>query len=158
MTRSIIVIAVVGIAAALICLPLAAMLYRHGNHLESWDWSGYQGWFGEDDDDDSGDRDRGGERGRIESRDFAWGAADRLELDVPANLHFQPAAAMAPVDPRTAASAGPHARRWRPRGDSAGHTTTIPRRSRSSCQVRRCVTSPSTARASWYWMICSRMH
>lgn len=92
MTRSIIVIAVVGIAAALICLPLAAMLYRHGNHLESWDWSGYQGWFGADDDDDSGDRDRGGERGRIESRDFAWGDADRLELDVPANLHFQPAA------------------------------------------------------------------
>jgi hypothetical protein len=92
MTRSVIVIAIVGIAAALICLPMAAMLYRHGNHLESWTWSGYQGWFGEDDDDDDSDaRDQGGERGRIESRDFVWGSADRLELDVPANLHFQPA-------------------------------------------------------------------
>jgi hypothetical protein len=90
MTRSIIIIAVVGIAAAMICLPLAAMLYHHDNHLDSWNWSGYQGWFG-DDDDDSDARDQGGERGRIESRDFAWGAADRLELDVPANLHFQPA-------------------------------------------------------------------
>jgi hypothetical protein len=93
MTRPIIAIAVVGIAAALICLPLAAMLYRHGNHLESWTWNGYQGWFGDDDDDDDADaRDRGGDRGRIESRDFVWGAADRLELDVPANVHFQPAA------------------------------------------------------------------
>ena len=91
MTRPIIVIAVVGIAAALICLPLAGMLYRHGNHFESWTWAGHPGWFG-DDDNDNDARDQGGDPGRIESRDFVWGAGDRLELDVPANLHFHPQA------------------------------------------------------------------
>jgi hypothetical protein len=89
MTRAIVVIAIAGIAAAFICLPLAAMLYRHGEHFESWSWTGPADWFSDDDDDDGGAR----ERGRIESRDFTWGAADRLELDVPANLHFQPASA-----------------------------------------------------------------
>jgi hypothetical protein len=93
MTRPIIVIAIGGIAAALVCLPLAATLYRHGNHFESWTWTGQHGWFGDDDyDDDSDARDQGSERSRIETRDFVWGAGDRLELDVPANLHFQPAA------------------------------------------------------------------
>ena len=93
MTRAIVVIAIGGITTALICLPLAATLYRHGNHLESWTWTGAPGWFSDDDDDDDGARQQGGDRGRIESRDFVWGAADRLELDVPANLHFQPAPA-----------------------------------------------------------------
>ncbi len=92
MTRPIVVIAIVGIATALVCLPLAARLYRHGNHFDSWSWSAHQGWFGDDDDDDSDARDQGGDPGRIESRDFVWGAGDRLELDVPAHLHFHPAA------------------------------------------------------------------
>ena len=146
MTRSIIVIAIVGIAAALICLPLAAMLYRHGNHLESWTWSGYQGWFGEDDDDDDSDaRDQGGERGRIESRDFAWGTADRLELDVTCRSAGRGACWTAYASVTAA---------WL----SVDRTTVIPDRSRSSCRVRRCMTSPSTGRASWSWITCSRMH
>jgi hypothetical protein len=93
MTRTIIVIAIVGIAAALICLPLAAMLYSHGNHfdLQTWTWTAPHGWFGDDEDDDDSDaRNQGGDRGRIETRDFVWGSADRLEVDVPANLHFHP--------------------------------------------------------------------
>jgi hypothetical protein len=91
MTRTLSLIAIGGIATALVCLPLAAVLHHHSQAAGSWSWSDHRGWFNSDfdDDDDNSDGNIGGE---AQSRDFAWTGGDRLELDVPGNVHFQPAA------------------------------------------------------------------
>jgi hypothetical protein len=91
MTRTLTLIAVGGIATALVCLPLAAALYQHSGASRSWSWSNHLGWL-DDDDDDIDSKDDAGNRDQLASRDFAWTGGDRLELDVPGNLHFQPAA------------------------------------------------------------------
>jgi Putative auto-transporter adhesin, head GIN domain len=89
MTRTLSLIAVGGIATALVCLPLAATLYHHSGASRSWSWSDHRGWF---DDDDNDGNDEGSSSGQIASHDFAWNGGDRLELNVPGNLHFLPAA------------------------------------------------------------------
>jgi hypothetical protein len=88
-TRTLTFIAVGGIATALVCLPLAAVLYHHSGRAHSWSWSDHLGWLDDDDDDSS---DHGGYGAEIATRDFAWSGSDALELDLPGNLHFQPAA------------------------------------------------------------------
>jgi Putative auto-transporter adhesin, head GIN domain len=93
MTRTLTLIAVGGIATALVCLPLAAALYHHSGASRSWSWSDQLGWLDDDDDDnDNNSTDEASNSNQIASRDFAWTGGGRLELDVPGNLHFQPAA------------------------------------------------------------------
>jgi hypothetical protein len=89
MTRTLGLIAAVGLATALVCLPLAAMLHHHSAGARSWSWSDHRGWFHSDDDDD--DDSDGSVGSPVQSRDFAWTGGDRLELDLPGNVHFQPA-------------------------------------------------------------------
>jgi hypothetical protein len=93
MTRTLGLIAVVGLATALVCLPLAALLHRHGAGASSWSWPDHRGWFNSDDDadDDSDGKSDGEGSGQVQSREFAWSGGDRLELDLPGNVHFQPA-------------------------------------------------------------------
>lgn len=95
--RPIGLVALSGIATAAVCLPLSASLHhwsgpqapfsfsfddaRHG-----W-WSDRWNWF-DDDGAGSGETDAGA----LETRTFTWPDGDRLELDVPATLHFRPAA------------------------------------------------------------------
>jgi hypothetical protein len=79
MNRTALVIAVGGILTAAICLPLAAFVYPGGP--KPWRWeSRTDNWF----------RDDGG--GPIVSRDFSWNGGDRLQLSVPGDVHFHPAA------------------------------------------------------------------
>jgi hypothetical protein len=101
MTRIVTLIAIVGIATAAVCLPLAHLI-GHGNPDAGWGWSGLSagsGWHGPWSDrwfdgDGDGDGDDGGAgQGSVVSRDFAWNGDDRLQLDVPGTLHFQPAPA-----------------------------------------------------------------
>jgi hypothetical protein len=84
MTRIAPLIATLGILTALICLPLAAALHRDASGSSNWLWTALSGW---------GDEDEGEPAGNIVSREFAWGDADRLELQVPAVVHFVPASA-----------------------------------------------------------------
>ncbi|MGH8206185.1 MAG: GIN domain-containing protein [Steroidobacteraceae bacterium] len=96
MTRNVTLIAIIGIATAAVCLPLAGLL-GHGNPDSGWGWSGLSGargwhgpwsnrWF------DNGFGDEGGaDTGNIVSREFDWSGGDRLQLDVPGTLHFRPA-------------------------------------------------------------------
>jgi hypothetical protein len=80
MTRPVTLVALVGILTAIICLPLAASLYRGGEGWPShFDWS----------DDDDGDAPRS-KSGEVVSRDYEWASAS-LELDVPADVVFVPA-------------------------------------------------------------------
>jgi hypothetical protein len=93
--RPIGLLALTGIATAFICLPLAASLHRwsgaHSPMAAAWDegrqrwWSDHLDWL--EDDGDAAD-----DSGSIETRAFPWADGDRLELDVPAKLHFHPAA------------------------------------------------------------------
>ncbi|HEY4973653.1 MAG TPA: DUF2807 domain-containing protein [Steroidobacteraceae bacterium] len=91
MTRTLSLIAVGGIATALVCLPLAAVLHHRSSAASSWSWLDHRGWLNSDsdDDDDNSDSRSGGE---MQARDFAWTGGDRLELDVPGTVHFTPAA------------------------------------------------------------------
>ena len=88
-------IALSGIATAFVCLPLAASLHHWGAHTPisvMWDdenehhgwWPKHWNWFADDGDDEN-------ESGALERRSFDW-SGDRLELDVPATLHFHTAA------------------------------------------------------------------
>jgi hypothetical protein len=97
MTRTAPLIAIIGIATAAVCLPLAALL-GHGDVDAGWGWSGLgapgwhgpwsNGWF------DEHDFSAGGaDSGNIVTRDFTWDGGEQLQLDVPGKLHFQPAAA-----------------------------------------------------------------
>lgn len=91
-------VALTGLAAAFICLPLAAALHhRSGSDFPvalDWErahgnwWSHHWHWL----DDEDGAGDTAPEDGATETRTFPWSAGDRLELDVPATLHFHPAA------------------------------------------------------------------
>ena len=92
MTRTLSLIAAGGIATALVCLPLAAILYHHSGASRSWAWSDHLDWFNDDDDDNDDAKDKGSSGGQTAARDFDWNGGDQLELDVPGNLHFQPAA------------------------------------------------------------------
>src|SRR5208282_5708521 len=82
MTRTASLIAITGILTAVICLPLAAVLHRGAGDSSNWPWSELGDWA--DDDEDL-------PAGNVVSRDFPWGDADRLELHVPAAVHFAPA-------------------------------------------------------------------
>lgn len=84
MTRTASLIAATGLVTAAICLPLAAALHRDGSGSSNWPWSELGDWS-DDDEDVAG--------GNIVSREFPWGDADRLELQVPASVHFTPAPA-----------------------------------------------------------------
>jgi hypothetical protein len=84
MTRAASLIAIFGILTAVICLPLAAALHRDAIGSSDWDWSEFGNW---------GDDDEDVPAGNVVSRDFSWGEADRLELQVPAAVHFVPAPA-----------------------------------------------------------------
>jgi hypothetical protein len=95
MTRPLTLLAIGGIVTALVCLPLAATLSHHAG---GWSWPGANHFSWSDDDDDdsdsSSDDDRSsaqGSRGATETRDFAWSGGDTLQLDIAANLHYQPA-------------------------------------------------------------------
>jgi Putative auto-transporter adhesin, head GIN domain len=92
MTRTLGLIAAVGLATALVCLPLAAVLHHHSAGARSWSWPDHRGWFNSDDDEDDGSDGKSDGGGQVQSRDFAWTGGDRLELDLPGNVHFQPAA------------------------------------------------------------------
>jgi hypothetical protein len=88
MTRTASLIAATGIVTAAICLPLAATLHRGVTGSSNWPWSALGDWSDDDDGDDGDVVD-----GNIVSRDFPWGEADRLELQVPASVRFTPAPA-----------------------------------------------------------------
>jgi hypothetical protein len=95
MMRTLPLVAIGGIATALVCLPLAATLSHQAG---GWHWSGANHFSWSDDDDDdsdsSNDEDHGSARagrGATETREFAWSGGDTLQLDVAANLHYQPA-------------------------------------------------------------------
>jgi hypothetical protein len=93
MTRALTLVAIGGIVTALVCLPLAAALSHHAG---GWSWSGldHSSWFDDDADDNDSDSDKdlpGGNGGPVEAREFAWSGADTLQLDIAANLHYQPA-------------------------------------------------------------------
>ncbi len=95
MTRIVTLIAIVGIATAAVCLPLSRLI-GHGNPDAGWGWNGSSAgpdwhgpWSGRWFDGDDG----GADQGSVVSRDFAWNGDDRLQLDVPGTLHFQPAPA-----------------------------------------------------------------
>jgi hypothetical protein len=90
MTRTASLLATIGILTAVICLPLAAALHRSASGSSNWPWSELGDWG---DWGDWGNDDGGQPAGNVVSRDFQWGDADRLELDVPAAVHFVPAAA-----------------------------------------------------------------
>lgn len=93
--RPIGLVALTGIATAFICLPLAASLHHWSGARSpivfAWDdahrgwWSDHWDWLGDDGDDAI-------DAGAIETRSFPWSDGDRLELDVPATLHYHPAA------------------------------------------------------------------
>ncbi|HEX4025527.1 MAG TPA: DUF2807 domain-containing protein [Steroidobacteraceae bacterium] len=97
MTRTVTLIAIIGIVTAAVCLPLAALI-GHGNPDTGWGWSGL-GWHGRNgpwanrwfDGNGFDDGGAGADSGAVVSRDFAWNGGDRLQLDVPGRLHFQPA-------------------------------------------------------------------
>jgi hypothetical protein len=94
MTRTLALVAIGGIATALVCLPLAATLYRHQGGAHPWSWSDHLGWSDDEDsyeDSDDDGKDHGGSGAEIATRDFDWAGADRLELDIPASLHYRPA-------------------------------------------------------------------
>lgn len=83
MTRVITVVAIGGIATALVCLPLAGSLHRHfGDAGVSWEFPDHIVWS--DDDVVRGDM-------TVESRDFTWDGSDSLDLDIPAKFHYHPA-------------------------------------------------------------------
>jgi len=82
MTRTTSLVATVGILTALICLPLAAALHRSAGSSSQWPWSEFGDW---------GDDDEDVPAGNTVTRDFSWGDSDRLELQVPGSVHFQPA-------------------------------------------------------------------
>jgi hypothetical protein len=81
MTRTVSLVAAVGIVTAVICLPLAAALHRGAGDFPHWPLSQFGDW-GDDDDVPAGNS---------VTRDFPWGDSDRLELQVPGSVHFQPA-------------------------------------------------------------------
>jgi hypothetical protein len=88
MTRTLTLVAIGGIVTATVCLPLAAALsHRAGG----WSWAdaSHFSWF--DDDADDRDSDSANSHGPVETRDFPWSGADTLQLDIAANLHYEPA-------------------------------------------------------------------
>jgi len=91
MTRTLPLVAIGGIVTALVCLPLAAALsHRAGG----WFWSDADSfsWFDDDSDDSDGNSStERSSRSPVESRDFAWSGTDALQLDIAANLRYQPA-------------------------------------------------------------------
>jgi len=92
MTRTVTLIAFIGIVTAAVCLPLAALL-GHGNPDAGWGWHGWHGLWGNRGFDDGLGKggSAGADAGKVVSRDFAWNGGERLQLDVPGKLHFQPA-------------------------------------------------------------------
>jgi hypothetical protein len=86
MTRTAPLIATVGILTALVCLPLAAALHRSTGGTANW-WDDLAAWGDWDDENDSAGS------ANIEAREFPWGDSDRLEVQVPATVHFVPAPA-----------------------------------------------------------------
>jgi hypothetical protein len=90
MTRPLILIAAGGILTAVVCLPLAAALHR-GSDDSTWrSWGHQLNWSWLDGDDDGADR-SDSDSTAVGTRDFTWDGGDRLELDIPADLHFKPA-------------------------------------------------------------------
>lgn len=75
MARPLALVALGGIAIAVVCLPLAASL-----HPTSYSWLDHLNW--DDDDGPSGSS-------AVITRDFPW-QGDEMELDVPGDLHFTP--------------------------------------------------------------------
>ena len=90
--RPITQIALIGIGAAIVCLPLAATLHDWDSSSETRSSSRERGgsdWWSWSDDWDG----FGADNSALVTRPFTWSGDDSLQLDVPAEVHFHPAAA-----------------------------------------------------------------